>query len=98
MHNGTHLKQARENAGLSIRKLAEVLEVEPSTISRIENGQRGLTTHLALAVELVLGLERDTLVRHADDLSDNVRALIPGFLNRLMVGLAHPPNFTSAAA
>ena len=50
----TQLKMARAALGWSVRKLAEVAEVDPNTVSRFENGTdaRGSTlTKLQRALE-----------------------------------------------
>jgi transcriptional regulator with XRE-family HTH domain len=37
---GEHLKKLREDHGLPLRKVASVLDLDPSTLSKIERGER----------------------------------------------------------
>ncbi len=37
---GEHIRGLRENQGLPIRKVAAVLDIDPSTLSKIERGER----------------------------------------------------------
>lgn len=37
---GEHIRELRENQGLPIRKVAAILDIDPSTLSKIERGER----------------------------------------------------------
>ncbi len=37
---GEHIRALRENQGLPLRKVAAVLDIDPSTLSKIERGER----------------------------------------------------------
>lgn len=63
MHEGEHLRAAREAAGISLRHLASRAHFTPSYLSLVETGKRPVTPRLVLAYEHVLGpdiLRRDT--------------------------------------
>lgn len=51
------LKEARENAGMSVQGLAHVVGVTPVAIWRYENGKRIPKTRIAKKIADVLGLE-----------------------------------------
>lgn len=55
---GKHLKEIREQKKLSLRKLADIADVDFSQIHRIEQGKSnpGLTMLIALAVALEVSL------------------------------------------
>ena len=55
---GEYVKAAREERGLSIRELTRRLDVEPTTVSRLENGTRTLP-HPDLFIGLIMKLELD---------------------------------------
>jgi transcriptional regulator with XRE-family HTH domain len=83
---GHHLRQARLAAGFSQKQLGDAIGVDHTHVSGVESGRRKLTVGVAYQAERVLGCEHDSLVRHAEDLSDTVRSLvqvIPGYLCRL---------------
>lgn len=50
MNIGEKLRQIRQIHGISARKLAEEVEVDPSTISKIENGQALPSIELLLKI------------------------------------------------
>lgn len=67
---GAELRQARETAGLGLRRLAEQLGVSHSVIVRWEHGERIPSTESVSAVAVALGLpgsERDRLIQAARD-------------------------------
>lgn len=53
---GEYVKAAREERGLSIRELTRRLDVEPTTVSRLENGTRTLP-HPDLFMDLIVELD-----------------------------------------
>lgn len=55
---GEYVKSAREAQGLSIRELTRRLEVEPTTVSRLENGTRTLP-HPDFFIGLIFELDLD---------------------------------------
>ncbi|WP_425245391.1 helix-turn-helix domain-containing protein [Streptomyces sp. NEAU-NA10] len=65
------LKELRDAAGLTLTEVADQLEVNQSSLSRIENGERGTTPVLVRALLDLYGVE-DTAQR--DDVLDLVRA------------------------
>lgn len=52
--DNTKIREARETAGLSVQKLAELARTDPGGLSRIENGKRvpNVTTLGKLSVAL----------------------------------------------
>lgn len=65
------MKELREATGLTLAEVAEQLEVNASSLSRIENGERGISPVLARALLDCYGVE-DTARR--DDVLDLMRA------------------------
>ena len=57
-------KQAREERGLTAVRLAEILEVDPTTISNWEAGRRQVTPDNLLRMADVLGFTADYLLGH----------------------------------
>lgn len=58
---GEYLRAAREERGYTIRELARRIGVEPSAVSRLEDGTRGTLPH----PDLFLGLVRELGLRWA---------------------------------
>ena len=52
---GKHIKQIRENKGLSLRALAANCDLDDSQISKIENGKKNI--QLSTIFELAAGLD-----------------------------------------
>jgi transcriptional regulator with XRE-family HTH domain len=52
---GAHLKSVREGKGLSLRRLAELCDLDNSNISKIEHGKYDI--QLSTIVELAKGLD-----------------------------------------
>lgn len=50
---GEYLSKARQECGYSIRELARRIGVEPSAVSRLEDGTRGTLPHPDLFIGLV---------------------------------------------
>ncbi len=69
---GEWLKDNREAKGLSLRKLAAQLELSPSYISDIENGNRRVTETLARSITVELGLSFDEAMARAALLGTDV--------------------------
>ncbi len=63
---GAYLSAARRERGYSIRELARRIGVEPSAVSRLEDGTRGTLPHPDLFLGLVreLGLHWATALAH----------------------------------
>ena len=59
---GDYLRQLRKERGLGVRAAARLLAVSPSTISRLERGERN--SSLAMLWELVAGLDGDYYYPH----------------------------------
>lgn len=81
---GGELRHAREKAGLTLRKLAERLDVSHSVIVRWEKGERIPSTESVSAVAAVLGIpavERDRLIAGAREAADEP-------VNSVSVGIA----------
>ena len=56
----------RMRAGLSCAELARRLDMFPATLGRIERGERGLRTDLAVSIAEVCGCSLDDVVRSAE--------------------------------
>lgn len=60
---GLRIAELRSERGVSQRRLATVLELDPSALSRIEAGERGLAVGELVAVAEFLGVDTDALLR-----------------------------------
>jgi transcriptional regulator with XRE-family HTH domain len=59
---GELLKRARDKKTLSLRQVADLAEIDPSLLSRVESGKVDLSLGRAAALCTVLGLSLDALV------------------------------------
>lgn len=64
---GQRIADLRAERGVSQRRLADVLDLDPSALSRIESGERGLAVGELVAVAEFLGVEIDALLRDEAD-------------------------------
>jgi transcriptional regulator with XRE-family HTH domain len=60
---GQRIEGLRGDRGVSQRRLADVIGVDPSAMSRIESGQRGLAVGELVAISEFLGVPTDALLR-----------------------------------
>jgi transcriptional regulator with XRE-family HTH domain len=60
-NSGGILRQAREEAGLSLRELAERLSWNQGTLSKYENGQTGLSLEILEEIADAIGCSREQL-------------------------------------
>lgn len=60
---GARVEALRGDRGVSQRRLAEAIGVDPSALSRIESGQRGLAVGELAAICEFLGVPTDALLR-----------------------------------
>lgn len=58
---GAALRTARQHRGLSLRALAQLLEVSPATLSAVENGRRAMTPARLVRAAEVLGTSPESL-------------------------------------
>src|SRR2546423_1717399 len=65
-HAGEAIRAARVAVGLSLRALAQSIDVSPATVSAIENGKTGLSVARLQDVAAVLGV-RPTRLLSSDD-------------------------------
>lgn len=64
---GKRIAELRAERGVSQRRLATALSVDPSALSRIESGDRGLAVGELLAAAEFLGVDADDLLRDERD-------------------------------
>lgn len=64
---GQRIAELRAERGVSQRRLATALSVDPSALSRIESGDRGLAVGELLAAAEFLGVDADDLLRDERD-------------------------------
>lgn len=64
---GQRIADLRSQRGVSQRRLAEVLGLDPSALSRIESGERGLAVSELVALAEFLGVDIDALLRDEVD-------------------------------
>jgi transcriptional regulator with XRE-family HTH domain len=60
---GQRIERIRGERGVSQRRLADAIGVDPSALSRIESGQRGLAVGELVAISEFLGIPTDGLLR-----------------------------------
>jgi len=56
------IREMRESRGLLLRQLAAKLDVDPSLLSRVENGTKQLTRDKVVTLATVLGEDREKLL------------------------------------
>src|SRR3954470_7971854 len=60
---GARVARLRDERGVSQRRLAAELELDPSALSRVESGERGLAVGELVAIAEFLGVPIDELLR-----------------------------------
>jgi addiction module HigA family antidote len=64
VHPGVWLRaEAVEPAGLSVTELADHMGVSRQSMSKLLNGNQGLSAEMAIRFEKAFGLKADTLIR-----------------------------------
>ncbi len=61
-HQGKHLRNLREEAKLSQKKLAEKLEVDRQTVNRIKKGKTNPNSYYLNNVSVCLGIPRSKVL------------------------------------
>ena len=56
-----HLKTARENKGFTVEELADLIDISPSFLYKIESGKRNPTLKKAKEIAIILGKTVDEL-------------------------------------
>ena len=80
------LREARETAGLSLPRMAELVGMDKGNLSKVENGHASASTieRVAARYEMALGITDRSLVRDCGTLPANLvkllTAAIPGWL------------------
>lgn len=58
---GEHIKKQREKQGLPIRKVAAFVDIDPSTLSKIERGERSASKELIPQIAKLFKEDEETL-------------------------------------
>lgn len=58
---GEHIRALRENQGLPLRKVAAVLDIDPSTLSKIERGERSANKEMLPIFASLFNKSEETL-------------------------------------
>ena len=58
---GVHIRKLREANGLPLRKVASVLDIDPSTLSKIERGERSANKDMIPVLAELFKEETETL-------------------------------------
>ncbi|MCP9491409.1 MAG: helix-turn-helix domain-containing protein [Solirubrobacteraceae bacterium MAG38_C4-C5] len=66
---GHRIADLRAERGVSQRRLAAALDLDPSALSRIESGERGLAVGELVAAAAFLGVDTDAILRERVDLA-----------------------------
>ncbi len=64
---GCRVGELRRERDLPQRRLAELIGIDPSALSRVESGERTLAVHELVAIADVLGVPADRLLREDGD-------------------------------
>jgi len=65
---GEYIKRLRQSRGMPLRKLSALLDLDQSTLSKVERSQRTLPSELLPALARAFGLNEDELrVRYLSD-------------------------------
>jgi addiction module HigA family antidote len=93
MHNPPHPGEFIETVylepfGISHRKVAELLDVSPSTFNRLVKGSSGITPEMALRLSKTLGRSAESWLemQHAYDLWNARKAVKLGRVKKLEIG------------
>jgi|AntDryMetagUQ889_1029465.scaffolds.fasta_scaffold44140_1 transcriptional regulator with XRE-family HTH domain len=70
---GERVADLRAERGVSQRRLADVLGLDPSALSRIESGERGLAVGELVSGAEFLGVDPDALLRDEVDATPRFR-------------------------
>jgi transcriptional regulator with XRE-family HTH domain len=66
---GARIAELRSERGVSQRRLADVITVDPSAMSRIESGQRGLAVSELVEISKFFGIPTESLLRREAELT-----------------------------
>lgn len=58
---GEYIRELRENLNLPIRKIASKLDIDPSTLGKIERGERSANKEMIPILANLFGIEEKTL-------------------------------------
>ncbi len=58
---GEHIRELRERYGLPLRKVAASLDIDPSTLSKIERGERSANKQMLPILSKLFNEDEDTL-------------------------------------
>lgn len=64
---GRRIADLRAERGVSQRRLATALDLDPSALSRVESGERGLAVAELVAAAKFLGVDTDAVLRERVD-------------------------------
>jgi transcriptional regulator with XRE-family HTH domain len=58
---GEYIRDLREQSGLPLRKVASVLDIDPSTLSKIERGERSATKEMLMLLSGLFKIKHEDL-------------------------------------
>lgn len=65
---GEYVRKLREEGNLPLRKVAAMLDIDPSTLSKIERSERSASKHLVKRLSEIFQIEyKDLLIRFLSD-------------------------------
>lgn len=74
---GAAIRGARQRSGLSLRRLAALLEVSPATVSAVENGRTGVSVERLHRIADVLGVQPPDLLEDLDPQTPQISPAAP---------------------
>jgi transcriptional regulator with XRE-family HTH domain len=59
---GVYIRQLRENANMTLRKLSVILDIDQSTLSKLERGERPITRQILPIIAKTFNVDEKELV------------------------------------
>ncbi|MGY4384949.1 transcriptional regulator with XRE-family HTH domain [Pedobacter sp. UYP24] len=59
---GVYIRQLREEAGMPLRKLSAILDIDQSTLSKLERGERPITRQMLPTIAKTFNVDEKELV------------------------------------
>ena len=82
-HPGEYIKDEILSRGITQRRLAEKIGMQPSILNEIINGKRSVNIEFALLLEAALGIDADIWIRLQNLYNKQKARMNPDFMSRL---------------
>ncbi len=94
-HFGQYIRQVREDNGLSLRKVAEMIEITPSLLSKIERGIENASEEVIINLAKQYQLNEDILLAMNGKVSSKLKEIIiarPEIFSKILYELEKQPD------